>query len=110
MLFRSTTSPVLVVGAALMLIALWRARQLDFPDVIFPATIIIFLFYGADGGPPYSYGPRYLFEAFPFLILSIAAGLSVIGLDNRFVRAGIASALVLQLSGLMSWLDRKSVV
>jgi len=99
-----TTSPVLVAGSAVMLFALWRAHQLDFPDAIFPATIVAFLFYGADGGTPYSYGPRYLFEAFPFLILSIVAGLSVIGLDNRFARASIVSALVLQISGLMSWL------
>lgn len=67
------TSPMLLVGAALAFVFLWRRKALDFADWMMPATIFAFVFYGGDGAV--QYGPRYLFEAWPFLILTAAAGL-----------------------------------
>jgi hypothetical protein len=108
----TTTSPLLIAGGGLMFLALARARKLHFTDLVFPATLAAFLFYGADGAPVNSYGPRYLYEGFPYLILTAAAGVSLIGLDNRFVRAGIISAAALQLGGLASWIafERAAIV
>lgn len=108
----TTTSPLLVAGAGGMFLLLARARKLHFTDFVFPATVVAFFFYGADGGPVNSYGPRYLFEGFPYLILTAAAGISMVGLDNRLVRAGIVAAAALQLGGLASWIafERAAII
>jgi hypothetical protein len=52
----------------------WK-RRLDFSDFIFPATVGAFLFYGGDGG--LQYGPRYLFEAWPFMVLTAVKALAL---------------------------------
>lgn len=64
------TSPVMLIGWMLSFILLARKRTLTFIDWIFPATLAAFTFYGGHGGP--QYGPRYLFEAWPFSIITIA--------------------------------------
>ena len=99
------TSPLLVVAGALVPFLLLYARRLEFTDLIFPMTVVAFLFYGGDGGTNHSYGPRYLFEAFPYLILSLAVGVSVVGIGRRAVRAALATHLAIQIAGLGGWLS-----
>ena len=74
------TSPLLLLGyfAALA----WKAvrRSLNFFDFIFPVTVAAFLLVPFNGGN--RYGPRYYFEAFPFLVLTTVSALVPL-LQNR---------------------------
>jgi hypothetical protein len=70
------TSPVLLpawaaAGAGLA----WR-RKLSFIDWIFPVTVLGFLFYSGSGGN--QYGPRYLFEGWPFALITCAKALEFV--------------------------------
>ncbi|MBI1250540.1 MAG: hypothetical protein GC189_03610 [Alphaproteobacteria bacterium] len=62
------TSPVLLVAYAAALFLLVRRRALDFVDFIAPLTFVAFIFYGGDAGQ--QYGPRYLFEIFPLMLIT----------------------------------------
>ncbi|MCP4386155.1 MAG: glycosyltransferase family 39 protein [Hyphomicrobiales bacterium] len=98
------TSPVLVVAAFVAPVVLGWARKLTVVDWVFPATVFAFLFYEGRGGIPQSYGPRYLFEAFPFLVLSSMAAASLLSSRWPVVRAWVVMLLVTQTFGLLSWL------
>lgn len=87
------TSPFLVVGyfAAFWLLA--RERRLSFLDFIFPAYVLVYLLVPFDGGA--QYGPRYYFEAFPFLVLTVVSALAPVLRDTvRPRRASFAVSLV----------------
>jgi hypothetical protein len=62
------TSPVALFAWGFAFAALARARRLSFLDFVFPATVLGFMLYGGHGG--WQYGPRYLFEAWPFAVLT----------------------------------------
>jgi hypothetical protein len=67
------TSPLLLLG---YLVAFaWKAikKKLNFFDFIFPVTVAALLFIPFDGGN--RYGPRYYFEAYPFLVLTTISAL-----------------------------------
>ncbi len=74
------TSPLLLLGyfAALA----WKAVRgsLNFFDFVFPVTVAAFLLVPFNGGN--RYGPRYYFEAFPFLVLTTVSALVPL-LQNR---------------------------
>lgn len=67
----------LVEWAGPGLVAVWfgvliskiRQRKLNAADWVMPLFVLVFLFYPFDGAN--RYGPRYYFEAFPFLILTL---------------------------------------
>jgi 4-amino-4-deoxy-L-arabinose transferase-like glycosyltransferase len=91
------TSPLLVVATPWALVRLWRRSQLGFHDLVFPALVVGFLFYPDIGGD--QYGPRYWFDAYPLLVLSIArAALTLEGsrraLLNHLALAHATIALV----------------
>ncbi len=91
------TSPLLLIGyGAGFVTILWR-RRARFTDWIFPATVIIFLFYSSVGDN--QYGPRYYFEAWPFAILTILTVIDPILFcsEQTAVAAWISSALVTSL-------------
>ncbi len=98
------TSSLLVTAGAIVPFLLGFARRLDFTDLIFPVTVGAFLFYAGSGGIHQSYGPRYLFEAFPYLVLSLGVGVSLLGRHQPAVRAALTAHLVVQIAGLASWL------
>jgi hypothetical protein len=62
---------------ALLVLYLWTWRQIPpertrrFTDFIFPALVLGYFIYVDRGGN--SYGPRYYFEALPFVALAVAA-------------------------------------
>ena len=60
--------PGLVLAWGLMMGAKLRQGTTTASDWVFPLFIIVFLFYPFDGAN--RYGPRYYFEALPFLILT----------------------------------------
>ena len=61
--------PGLVLVWLGVLIGKIRQRKLNAVDWVMPIFVLVFLFYPFDGAN--RYGPRYYFEAFPFLILSL---------------------------------------
>ena len=62
---------------ALLVLFLWTWRQIPpgrtrrFTDYIFPALVLAYFLYVDRGGN--RYGPRYYFEAFPFVVLAVTA-------------------------------------
>lgn len=88
------TSPVMVVGWIAAFAQLARRRQLDFTDFVFPSTLLFFVFYGGDGGN--QYGPRYYFEGFPFMVLTIAKALDSLLFGEACTRTrAVAAAAIL---------------
>lgn len=87
------TSPVLLFGAPAAFAWLWRVGRLRFHDWVFPILVATFFFYPDIGGD--QYGPRYYFEGYPLLLVSlVAAGLDVARrLDDLWRRALIGIAL-----------------
>jgi len=67
------TSPLLVLGYLVAFGLLAVRHRLSFLDFIFPAYVLAFMLVPFDGGN--QYGPRYYFEAFPFLVLTVVSGL-----------------------------------
>lgn len=74
-LFAAWTSPLLALAAPLAFLALWRARaRLDFADWYPPLAVGFYLLYPGIGGN--QYGPRYYYEAYPFVLLTVAKALA----------------------------------
>jgi len=65
------TAPSLVPLYLLAVAAKARAGTLAWADSVFPLFALMFLFYPFDGAN--RYGPRYWFDAFPFLALTVAS-------------------------------------
>jgi len=86
------TSPLVLPGYLGALVWKTVRRRLNFFDFIFPVTMAAFLFVPFDGGN--RYGPRYYFEAFPFLVLTIVSALVPL-LQNRARPRWAASATYL---------------
>lgn len=68
------SSPLLVIGYFVAFAGLARRRALSFLDFIFPSFVIAFLLVPFSGGN--QYGPRYYFEGFPFLVLTVVSALT----------------------------------
>jgi hypothetical protein len=86
------TSPVFPLLYAAALIYLWRLKSLRFYDYFFPAVVFGFAFFLMNGGE--RYGPRYLFDAYPFMVLTTVAGVGAFvthhsGFWARFARHGL---------------------
>jgi len=64
------TAPGLVTLYLVALAVKARTGTLGAVDAVFPLFALLFLFYPFDGAN--RYGPRYWFDAFPFLVLTIA--------------------------------------
>ena len=86
------TSPLLCL---LYLIAgLWKCyrRRIAFYDFIFPMLVLSYLFFPNTGGN--RYGPRYYFDAYPFLVLTVVSAAAAWSRERRSdkLRAGVAAA------------------
>lgn len=97
-----TSSPVLSIAAIVAPLVLWRSRRLSFTDLIFPVTVLAFFFYGGGGGA--SYGPRYFFEAFPYLVSSAAACLGTSVVHKGLLKAAALAHIIFQLAALPNWI------
>jgi hypothetical protein len=67
------SSPLLVLGAFAAYIPLIRQHRLSFVDLIFPTFVIAYLLVPFSGDN--QYGPRYYFEGFPTLVLTLVSAL-----------------------------------
>jgi hypothetical protein len=85
------TSPFLVLGY--LAAFAWKAavRSINFFDFIFPLTVVAFLFFPSPGN---RYGPRYYFEAYPLLVLTVVSALVPV-LLNRARPRWVATAVFL---------------
>jgi hypothetical protein len=67
------TSPLLMLGYVAAFVGLAVKRRLSFLDLIFPLWIVAYWLVPFTGGN--QYGPRYYFEPFPLLVLTIVSAL-----------------------------------
>ena len=65
-------SPILGGAYACCLFAKVRSRTIRFYDLLFPSFFLGFVFFPELGGN--RYGPRYYFETFPLMVVTIASG------------------------------------
>jgi len=83
-------------GPGLVLLWVWgfavraRTKALEAVDMVFPLFVLAYLFYPFDGAN--RYGPRYYFEAFPFLILMVRGCRSVV--CRRLIALSVVYGLV----------------
>jgi len=69
----SWTSPVLLIAYGICLVLKLRDRKLAFYDLIFPGFVLAYVAFADLGGN--RYGPRYYFDAFPLMIVTIVSAL-----------------------------------
>ena len=69
--FVGWTPPALLLLLPAAWLAAVRISALRFTDAIFPALIVGYFIYVDRGGN--QYGPRYYYEAFPFVVLAVTA-------------------------------------
>ncbi|HJU15692.1 MAG TPA: hypothetical protein VJ770_04415 [Stellaceae bacterium] len=96
-LLTNWASLLLLLGyvAAFGFVAYWR--RLNFIDFIFPAYVLGFMLVPFWGGN--QYGPRYYFEGFPLLVLTVVSALVPLLRDPRFLRWRSLAALLLVAHG-----------
>ena len=87
------TSPILVLGYGAALVWLAVRRRLSFLDLIFPTYVIGYLFVPFTGST--QYGPRYYFEAWPLVVLTLVSGLMPLLQATRERWRAFASSLVM---------------
>ena len=68
-----------------------KDRRLTAVDLVFPLFVLTFLFYPFDGAN--RYGPRYYFEAFPFLLLALR-GIDLGPMGKRLACLSVVYSLV----------------
>jgi hypothetical protein len=81
------TSPLLLFGYMAALAWLGARRRLSFTDFIFPLFVASYCFVPFTGGN--QYGPRYYFEAWPFLVLTVVSALTLLLRDNKRPRLAL---------------------
>jgi hypothetical protein len=83
-------SSTILVGAYVpALLWKWHRGRLRFHDLVFPIIVIAFFFYPGSGVN--RYGPRYYFEAYPLLALTVAACAAAFLQRHRRDRWGAAA-------------------
>ena len=79
------TCPLLLPVYVLCLISKLRSRSLAFYDLVFPSFVLGYIFF-ADIGVN-RYGPRYYFDAFPLMLVTIASSVRATAVEESSVRA-----------------------
>jgi hypothetical protein len=70
------TSPILVIAYCCCVLRKLKDRKLAYYDLIFPGFLLAYVAFSGMGGN--RYGPRYYFEAFPLMIVTIVSALPLI--------------------------------
>jgi hypothetical protein len=70
------TSPVLVIVYCSCLVLKFRDRKLAYYDLIFPTFVLAYMAFAGLGGN--RYGPRYYFDAFPLMMVTIVSALPLV--------------------------------
>lgn len=85
-------SPLLLLFYVAYLPALWRDPLKHLAGFVFLSLVVGFAFFLRSGG--YGYGPRYLYEAYPFLVLFVCGMVFREGAGQRAARLFTASLVV----------------
>ncbi len=93
------TSPLLVLGYTAALAWLGARHRLSFSDFIFPLFVVAYLFVPFTGGN--QYGPRYYFEAWPFLILTVVSALTPLIRDAARPRIRLIAGSLVAAHGII---------
>lgn len=67
------TSPILLIAYCGCLLLKFKDRKLAYYDLIFPSFVLAYVAFSDMGGN--RYGPRYYFDAFPLVIVTIVSAL-----------------------------------
>src|SRR5262249_54794834 len=88
------TSPILVIAYAGCLLLKFKDRKLAYYDLIFPGFVLAYISFDDLGGN--RYGPRYYFDAFPLLIVTIVSAIPSVRarLDRPIGRAIVPIASI----------------
>jgi hypothetical protein len=70
------TSPILVIAYFCCMLRKLKDRKLAYYDLIFPGFLLAYVAFADTGGN--RYGPRYYFEAFPLMMVTIVSALPLI--------------------------------
>ncbi len=93
------TSPLLAIGSVAAFIRAAALKRLSFLDFVFPLFVLGYLLVPFRAGN--EYGPRYYFEGYPLLVLTLVSGLAPLLRDAvHRRRAGVAALLVMAHGGL----------
>jgi hypothetical protein len=98
----SWTSPILLIGYCGCVLLKLRDRKLAYYDLIFPSFVLAYVAFADMGGN--RYGPRYYFDAFPLLLVTIVSAFPSVTarldrLKNREMLPLAAIACLLYLFG-----------
>ena len=87
------TSPLLCLLYPVAWLWKWWRRRIAFYDFIFPALVMSYLIFYDFGGN--QYGPRFYFDAYPFLVLTVVSAAAAWFAEQRsdLAQAGVAAAL-----------------
>ena len=87
------TSPLLCLLYPVAWLWKWWRRRIAFYDFIFPALVVSYLIFYDFGGN--QYGPRFYFDAYPFLVLTVVSAAAAWFAEQRsdLAQAGVAAAL-----------------
>jgi hypothetical protein len=96
------TSPILLIAYCGCMLLKLKDRKLAFYDLIFPSFVLAYVAFADMGGN--RYGPRYYFDAFPLLMVTIVSALPSVTarldrLKNRAVLPLASMACLLYLIG-----------
>ena len=88
------TCPLLLPTYVLCLVSKLRSRSLAFYDLVFPSFVVGYVFFADLGGN--RYGPRYYFDAFPLMLVTILSSARAAVAEERSasVRRGVVGALL----------------
>ena len=87
------TNPIFLLTWALALFTLIHRKRLSAVDMIYPAGVLLFVFYPLDAGQ--RFGPRYNFDFWPTAVVTIGVALSEFRpLAQRFLRQALAFATI----------------
>jgi hypothetical protein len=95
-------SPILLIGYCGCLLLKLKDRKLAYYDLIFPSFVLAYVAFADMGGN--RYGPRYYFDAFPLLMVTIVSALPSVTarldrLKNRAILPLASMACLLYLLG-----------
>jgi hypothetical protein len=88
------TCPLLLPTYVLCLVSKLRSRSLAFYDLVFPSFVLGYVFFADLGGN--RYGPRYYFDAFPLMLVTIVSSIGGAAAKERSasVRRVVVGALL----------------
>ena len=98
------TSPAFTVAWVIALVVKVRANVLEVGDFIFPAAVLILVFYPIFGG---GFGPRYYYEFWPMACYTVATSINyIIDESLRRATARMVTLSMVYALAVLPWISR----